>query len=218
VVRDVSDRPLFEAGVAHWVESDTAALTELVRYLPPNAKVVEVGSWVGLGSTQVFIRELPHTARLTCVDNWRGNPGVEYLETAGRDYDIFKTFRRNTESAANLSVMSLDSVEAAATFADRSLDLVFIDGDHRYSAVKADIAAWLAKVRADGILCGHDCERRVLDVADRARLRTVAEADSGEGVHAGVVLAVDEAFAGRARLFSEHSDSARPSTIWYVMC
>lgn len=52
------------------------------------------------------------------------------------------------------------SVEAAAMFGDKSFDFVFIDGDHRYEAVAADIAAWRTKVRRGGMLCGHDyCER-----------------------------------------------------------
>ena len=35
--------------------------------------------------------------------------------------------------------------------------MVFIDADHRYHAVRADIRAWINKVRPGGILAGHDC-------------------------------------------------------------
>jgi hypothetical protein len=50
------------------------------------------------------------------------------------------------------------SVDAAATFSDGSLDFVFIDADHREAAVLEDIRAWHPKVRAGGVLCGHDAE------------------------------------------------------------
>lgn len=50
------------------------------------------------------------------------------------------------------------SVEVAASFEDGSVDFVFIDADHREASVLADIAAWLPKVRAGGVLCGHDAE------------------------------------------------------------
>lgn len=41
-------------------------------------------------------------------------------------------------------------------FADNSLDVVYIDADHKYEPVLADIRAWYAKVKPGGILCGDD--------------------------------------------------------------
>jgi hypothetical protein len=52
------------------------------------------------------------------------------------------------------------SVEAATMFADHSVDVVFIDAEHTYEAVRADIAAWLPKVLTEtGIIAGHDYDR-----------------------------------------------------------
>lgn len=48
------------------------------------------------------------------------------------------------------------SVDVAAEFADASLDFVFIDADHRYEAVVADIASWFPKVKPGGWVGGHD--------------------------------------------------------------
>jgi hypothetical protein len=39
---------------------------------------------------------------------------------------------------------------------DGELDFVYLDADHTYEAVKADIAAWWPKVRVGGTLGGHD--------------------------------------------------------------
>jgi predicted O-methyltransferase YrrM len=41
-------------------------------------------------------------------------------------------------------------------FTDASCSFVFIDGDHRYDAVKRDCENWEPKVRDAGILAGHD--------------------------------------------------------------
>ncbi len=50
------------------------------------------------------------------------------------------------------------SIEAAEQFEDGSLDFAFIDADHREAAVLADIAAWRPKIRAGGMLTGHDAQ------------------------------------------------------------
>ena len=42
------------------------------------------------------------------------------------------------------------SVEAAASFPDDSLDWVYIDGDHTYEAVRADLAAYYRTIRPGG--------------------------------------------------------------------
>jgi hypothetical protein len=54
------------------------------------------------------------------------------------------------------------------------VDMVFLDGDHRYKAVVADIEAWLPKTRK--LLCGHDY---------------------GHPRYPGVARAVDEIFGDR---------------------
>ena len=91
--------------------------------------------------------------------------------------------------------MQMASIAAAATFADATLDFVFIDADHSYEAAKADIAAWRSKVKPGGILCGHDCELRVTS-ANRAILLANVASDGCEiagapfrHVHPGTVLA-----------------------------
>ena len=64
-------------------------------------------------------------------------------------------------SRTKLTPIRAASVAAADSFADGSLDFVFVDADHSYEAAKADIAALRSKVKPGGIFCGHDCELRV---------------------------------------------------------
>jgi len=69
------------------------------------------------------------------------------------------------------------STDIATYIPGGSLDLVFLDADHSYEGVRADIAAWLPKVRKGGWIGGHDY-------------------DNGEPGYdfSGVRKAVDEAF------------------------
>lgn len=48
------------------------------------------------------------------------------------------------------------SPEAARLFPNQFFDLVYLDANHSYVAVKADLAAWLPKIRPGGAFCGHD--------------------------------------------------------------
>lgn len=52
----------------------------------------------------------------------------------------------------------MSTVAASKKVKDGSLDFVFIDADHSYNAVSADIQAWMTKVREGGYITGHDCE------------------------------------------------------------
>lgn len=47
------------------------------------------------------------------------------------------------------------SVEAAKLL-PHDLDFVYLDGNHDYPSVKADLAAWWPKIKRGGVLGGHD--------------------------------------------------------------
>lgn len=56
-------------------------------------------------------------------------------------------------------ILECDSVAAAELVPDKRLDFVFIDANHAYQFVKADIAAWAPKIKPGGWLMGHDYSR-----------------------------------------------------------
>src|SRR5271154_3619556 len=55
-----------------------------------------------------------------------------------------------------VNLIVLEQLEAAAAYADDSIDFVFIDSDHDYEATRAAIAAFLPKVKPYGVIAGHD--------------------------------------------------------------
>lgn len=48
------------------------------------------------------------------------------------------------------------SIEASQNIPDEELDYIFIDGDHTYPAVYADLHAYWNKLKPGGIWAGHD--------------------------------------------------------------
>ena len=63
---------------------------------------------------------------------------------------------RKNLAGTNCWLIKGDSIEVASGMPDEILDWVYIDADHRYEAVKADLEAWFPKVRKGGIISGHD--------------------------------------------------------------
>lgn len=96
---------------------------------------------------------------------------------AGVDLGIRADRRKNLKAIAEenplkVELRLMDSPVAARCYPDGFFDMIFIDAGHSHDAVMKDIAAWSPKVRAGGVLLGHDYHPKFL----------------------GVILAVNESF------------------------
>lgn len=114
--------------------------------------VVEVGCFKGR-STHALLSACP--GLVYCVDPW--STEYSFVDASNRGInpsEHYEAFISNTADFPNRAVIRKSSIEAAKDFADKSVDMAFIDGDHSAEAVRADIAAWLPKVRK--LICGHD--------------------------------------------------------------
>lgn len=116
--------------------------------------IVEVGTFLGMGSTQVFGRALPPEGRLYCVDTFRVDMS-RFQRPQDTHYHAFLSNMKRTGLADKIVPVRMTSLEAARALTVMA-DLVFIDGDHSEASVVADIEAWRPHVRPGGILCGDD--------------------------------------------------------------
>lgn len=114
--------------------------------------VLEIGSWKGR-STKALLESCPGT--VTAVDHFQGSEDYDDSTLAiARHEPIYDIFMKNVGHFPNLKVLKMDSAEAAKEMPDGSVDMIFIDSDHRYEQVKAEIDRWLPKCK--GMICGHD--------------------------------------------------------------
>lgn len=151
-----------------WLEREEAVLLyDLVENAEARGRVVEIGSYCGR-SAMVMAAALPRTSqwRLACVDTFGGStehqPGMAYfdgetLDPHGR-VDTLPIFEANLTRAGLLErvepivAFSLD----AANLLKGPLSVLFLDANHAYRAVCADLAAWLPKLAGGGIIVLHD--------------------------------------------------------------
>lgn len=69
---------------------------------------------------------------------------------------LYEHAMRVTKPYTNYTMIRKTSMDAVKHFKDRSLDFVYIDGDHSFKHVAEDIYEWVYKVRKGGIISGHD--------------------------------------------------------------
>ena len=84
------------------------------------------------------------------VDTWTN------LAMSEGPRDTYREFIRNTRALSTWIVpLRGMSTDVAAEF-DQEIDILFIDGDHSYEVVRADLEAWLPKVKDRGFVVLHD--------------------------------------------------------------
>lgn len=223
-------KPIFNKVYPSFSPFDSEALRELCEKLPDHFLALEIGSWLGQGSTQVLIEAAKRRNGLVyCVDTWRGNANVAKHQEIVKHYDVLGTFLANVQAGGGASVVKslvMESDAAAKIMGDHLFDLVFIDADHSYHATRSDIAKWENKVKSGGILCGHDCEGRVGDfnrtlLEESIGLDVIPGNENFKAIHPGVVLATHEEFGDSHHLYAERilklpDGRSGRSTIWYV--
>ena len=150
-----------------WFQWRSAQEEAALRF-PDGSRFLEVGNFLGrsLCSLGDVVQRSGKRITVIGVDTCRGS-GVEGVR--GKDYHgtaveegggtFAGTLHRNLIEcgyADSISLIVADSLTASTFFADRSIDWVHLDARHDRDHVKADIIAWLPKIRVDGWLSGDD--------------------------------------------------------------
>jgi predicted O-methyltransferase YrrM len=116
-------------------------------------KAVEVGSYSGMGT--VILSQ--HFKEVFAVDPWLN--GYDINDHASQTCPmkfVFEAFKERISQLGNVLYSRSKSLDALQFIKDGELDLVYLDGDHRYESVLNDLKGWMPKLKAGGIMAGHD--------------------------------------------------------------
>ncbi len=148
------------AGVEGWMTDGQARLLwESARRVASGGRIVEIGSFRGR-SMVVLARAADPSVELVAIDphagNDRGPQEIEgFVDEAAQDHDVFNA---NLEAAGvrhrvrHVRAFS----DAAHGDVDDPIDLLYIDGAHRFGPARADIRDWGARVAPGGTMLIHD--------------------------------------------------------------
>jgi len=140
------------ASIEGWLsDAQGCALFQAAAATTGKGLIVEIGSWKGRSTVWLAAGARLAAARVYAVD-----PHVGSREDP--DATTLAAFR------ANLALVGLaDAVEPlvmtsaeAARMLDAPIELLFIDGDHSYEAVRLDAELWLPKLVEGGSVMFHD--------------------------------------------------------------
>lgn len=121
----------------------------IVKYVKPNYKIVELGSFAGV-SSELFAL---HCDKLYCVDPWQ--PYWEINEIS-KILDAERKFDEMSKNYSSITKQKMNSKEAATLFENSSIDMIYIDSDHSSENLENEIKTWFLKIKNDGYVSGHD--------------------------------------------------------------
>jgi predicted O-methyltransferase YrrM len=181
-------------------------------FFSENMHVLEIGTWYGLGSTQVWLRHLKPNSTLTLLDSWRAYDNLE--PTDEEHFNIMsaempKAIRQthqmviDFEKQADQGNIDINIVRAKSDhflplMKENSFDFIYLDGSHKYDDVIKDIRNSKKLIKKDiGIICGDDLELppapELIEIAKENKKLNRIKTEFGS-FHPGVFLAILEEF------------------------
>ena len=146
--------------VEGWLtEAQARRLWDCALRVPRDGLLVEIGSFRGR-SAIVMARALAEGARLVAIDpHAGGDRGPQEIEPEARrgneDNELFNANLRAAgvaERVEHVRLMSSDAHDAV----DGEIDVLYVDGAHRFAPARDDLVRWGGRVREGGTMLVHD--------------------------------------------------------------
>jgi predicted O-methyltransferase YrrM len=187
-----------------------SAAVGLLRELGRPVRLLEVGAWIGFSTltwAQALDQFVPQKSSILCVDAWASywSPSevqaggvlgtMDFMSRSDLSYNLFRHNVRFAPAGIRIDHARGRSEDILPYLADGLFDLVFVDGDHRYAAVRHDLSAAYRLLADGGLLCGDDLEVQApastCDLLD-PEVHYAKDPDTSQYYHPGVTRAVAE--------------------------
>jgi len=153
--------------VEGWLARDEAALLlALAAAVPAGEAIVELGNYRGRSTVALALgARAGHGAVVTSVDPHHPFTGPRGGSFGPADQQHLYANLARCGVGPEVRLVGLDSKSVARAWNGLAVGLLFVDGDHRYEAVRADLDAWRPHLAPGALVALDDC-----DYADVARL------------------------------------------------
>lgn len=154
-------------------EQNIATYRTLISSLPYGSLLVELGCYKGKSICSAADIIVSNKIKVVLVDNFSG--ADKEVGVYGYASDLYLQLRKNLSDFKIdlVKIHKMNTHEAAAFYCEGDIDMLFIDADHSYQAVKQDIEDWLPKIKENGIIAGHDFFREGVQKAVMEQLKEV---------------------------------------------
>jgi predicted O-methyltransferase YrrM len=148
------------AAIEGWMTPDQGRrLFAAAARCQPGGRIVEIGSFRGK-STIVLARAAPDGVEVVAIDPHAGNDRgpqefVGFEDEAADDHAVFNANLAEAGVAGRVRHVRAFSDAAHGEVAD-PIDVLYIDGAHRFGPARRDIAEWGRRVADGGTLLIHD--------------------------------------------------------------
>jgi predicted O-methyltransferase YrrM len=131
---------------------------ELLRLVELHRPVVcvELGTWLGASAIPVARAVNRWGGTVTCVDTWAGDLSGN-IEVPPAPWMLVACARNMLGAGVGAHVRLIPATTCAAARAwTQPIDYLYIDADHTYDGVRADLELWAPFVKPGGLLLGDD--------------------------------------------------------------
>jgi hypothetical protein len=144
--------------LADWSSFRAKDRIELLNALPKGGVIAEVGVYKGNFSRHIL--EIIKPKRLHLIDPWVHQDIPLWKERGNEDHlDFLREVQRRFQPEVfrrRVVIHQGFSLDILPLFPDHYFDWVYLDGDHRFATVRAELTICDRKVKPDGLILGHD--------------------------------------------------------------